>query len=525
VRYLFEHYALDTDRWELRHGADLVAVEPQVLDVLTYLIRNRDRVVSRDDLLVAVWKGRIVSESALTSRINAARQAVGDSGEKQRLIKTLSRKGFRFVATVREEQTPVRVAPSDELSQSSKPRLTLPDKPSIAVLPFTNMSGDPDQEYFSDGMTDDIITELSRFSELFVIARNSSFQYKGKSPEIRQVGRELGVRYVLEGSIRRADNRIRISAQLIDGTTGGHCWAERYDRKIDDAFAIQDEVARTIAAILTAHVNRAEARHAFSKPPSNWQTHDYYLRAAEVYASFLSTYCAEQLYEARALLEKSLSIDPHYARAYALLSNTYVIAYIQPTDSDYVNPTALERAYQFALKGIQLDANLPLAHAKLGIALTFKGQLEGAIAAFEQAIVLNPNFTDWRFALPLVLSGQFTRAIEVAQTHMRLDPFYPPNVPHMSGFAHYMLKQYSATLTLERACLSRSPNHRAAHCVLAAAYAQLGRIDEASAEARDVLRIEPTYTINGTQKVVSVFKHQEHADHYFRGLRKAGLPD
>ena len=317
MRYLFEHYALDTDRWELRHGADLVAVEPQVLDVLTYLIRNRDRVVSRDDLLVAVWKGRIVSESALTSRINAARQAVGDSGEKQRLIKTLLRKGFRFVATVREEQTPMRVAPSDELSQSSKPRLTLPDKPSIAVLPFTNMSGDPDQEYFSDGMTDDIITELSRFSELFVIARNSSFQYKGKSPDIRQVGRELGVRYVLEGSIRRAENRIRISAQLIDGTTGGHCWAERYDRKIDDAFAIQDEVARTIAAILTAHVNRAEARHAFSKPPSNWQTHDYYLRAAEVYASFLSTYCAEQLYEARALLEKSLSIDPHYARAYA----------------------------------------------------------------------------------------------------------------------------------------------------------------------------------------------------------------
>jgi len=333
------------------------------------------------------------------------------------------------------------------------------------------------------------------------------------------------VRYVLEGSIRRADNRIRISAQLIDGTTGAHCWAERYDRKLNDAFAIQDELARTIAAILAAHVNRAEARHAFSKPPSNWQAHDYYLQAAELYASFLSTYVAEQLYEARALLEKSLSVDPHYARAYALLSNTYVIAYIQPTDSDYINPMALERAYQLALRGIQLDPNLPLAHAKLGIALTFKGQLEGAITAFEQALALNPNFTDWRFALPLVLSGQFTRAIEVAQTHMRLDPFYPPNVPHMSGFAHYMLKQYSVTLTLEQACLSRSPNHRAAHCVLAASYAQLGRIDEALSEASEVIRIEPTYTINPTQKRVSVFKYQDHADHFFSGLRKAGLPD
>jgi len=163
VRYLFEDYALDTDRRELRHGTDLVAVEPQVLDVLIYLIRNRDRVVSRDDLLVAVWKGRIVSESALTSRINGARQAVGDSGNKQRLIKTLLRRGFRFVATVREEQTPMGVARSGVLPQSSRPPLILPDKPSIAVLPFTNMSGNPDQEYFSDGMTDDIITELSRF--------------------------------------------------------------------------------------------------------------------------------------------------------------------------------------------------------------------------------------------------------------------------------------------------------------------------------------------------------------------------
>ena len=229
VRYLFEGYALDTDRRELRLGADLVPLEPQVFDVLAYLIQNRERVVSKDDLLASIWEGRSVTELALTTRINAARCAVGDTGKAQRLIKTVPRKGIRFVGIVREEGAG-SILGKDVSSRSTTPYLPLPDKPSIAVLAFTNMSGDPGQDYFSDGITEDIITDLSRFSELLVIARNSSFQYKGKSVDIRQVGRELGVRYVLEGSIRRAGDRIRISAQLIDATTGAHRWADRYDR-------------------------------------------------------------------------------------------------------------------------------------------------------------------------------------------------------------------------------------------------------------------------------------------------------
>jgi DNA-binding winged helix-turn-helix (wHTH) protein len=200
LRYLFEDYALDTDRRELRRGADLVAVAPQVFDLLHYLIQNRERVVSKDDLIAGVWDGRIVSESALTTRINAARSAIGDSGNKQRLIKTVPRKGVRFVATVREEQGSGAAAVADGVADPPRPTLTLPDKPSIAVLPFANLSSDQEQEYLADGIVGDIIIELSRFSELFVIARNSSFQYKGKAVDVRQVGRELGVRYVLEGS-------------------------------------------------------------------------------------------------------------------------------------------------------------------------------------------------------------------------------------------------------------------------------------------------------------------------------------
>ena len=280
MRYLFEDYALDTDRRELCRCGDVVRIEPQAFDLLEYLIRNRERVVSRDDLIACIWGGRIVSDSAMTTRINAARYAIGDTGKAQRLIKTVPRKGIRFVGTVREEEASGSLG-SDVSLRPSTSYPSLPDKPSIAVLAFTNMSGDPGQEYFSDGITEDIITELSRFSELFVIARNSSFQYKGRSPDIRQVGRELGVRYVLEGSIRRAGDRVRISAQLIDAVTGAHRWAERYDRELKDVFAVQDEVSRTIVAILVAHVNKAEAERTLLKPPATWQAYDFFMRASD----------------------------------------------------------------------------------------------------------------------------------------------------------------------------------------------------------------------------------------------------
>ena len=285
--YLFEDFVLDTDKRELRRGADAVSVAPQVFDVLDYLIRSRDRVVGKDDLVTAIWEGRIISDAALTTCLKAVRSAIGDSGEGQRLIKTLPRKGFRFVGRVREEHG--RTLDGETPVAPPRPALALPDKPSIAVLAFDNMSGDSGQDYFSDGITEDIITGLSRFSELFVIARNSSFQYKGKSPDIRQVGRELGVRYVLEGSIRRAGDRVRVSAQLIDAVTGAHRWAERYDRELKDVFAVQDEVSRAIVAILVAQVNKAEAERTLLKPPATWQAYDFFMRASDIYNAVRSS--------------------------------------------------------------------------------------------------------------------------------------------------------------------------------------------------------------------------------------------
>jgi TolB-like protein len=273
--YLFEECVVDTDRRELRRQANLIPLEPKVFDLLVHLIEQRERVISKDDLLASLWDGRIVSESALSTCINAARSAIGDSGDAQRLIKTLPRKGVRFIGEVREDQTQTRAV------ESRRPPFALPDRPSIAVLPFANLGGDPRQEYFSDGISGDIITELSRFTELMVIARNSTFQYKGKAVDVREVGRELGARYVLEGSIRRIGDRIRINAQLIDATIGANRWADRYDRDLRDVFAVQDEVTRTIVALLVAHVNNADAERTLLKPPTAWEAYDYYMRGAD----------------------------------------------------------------------------------------------------------------------------------------------------------------------------------------------------------------------------------------------------
>ena len=282
MQFVFGDYVLDPDRRELTRGSEAVAIGPQVFDLLVYLVQNRERVVSKDDLLDAVWGGRIVSESTLTSHINAVRKAIGDSGEEQRLIRTIARKGFRFVGDVREAQSSDGFSPQKtEPAQSNEPSahaLALPDKPSIAVLPFQNLSGDPEQEYFADGVVEDIITALSRIRWLFVIARNSSFTYKGRAVDVKQVGRELGVRYVLEGSVRKAANRVRITGQLIDATTGAHLWADRFEGTLDDIFELQDQIAASVVGAIAPQLERAEIERAKRKPTESLDAYDYYLR-------------------------------------------------------------------------------------------------------------------------------------------------------------------------------------------------------------------------------------------------------
>lgn len=255
--FTFAGFVLDTERRELRRGGEGVPMEPQVFDFLVTLVRNRERVLTKDDLIDAIWKGRVVSDSAIAARVNAVRRTVGDNGTAQRLIRTLPRRGVRFVGEVREHEASVVVEPSPAALTVVQP--TQPNRPSIVVLPFQHLSADPDQQYFADGVTEDLTTDLSRISDLLVISRSTAFTYKDTPVDVRQIGSELSVRYVLEGSVRRSTHRVRVSAQLIDAKTGVHLWAERFDRQIGEVLALQDEITGRIAAALNLQLILVEA--------------------------------------------------------------------------------------------------------------------------------------------------------------------------------------------------------------------------------------------------------------------------
>src|SRR5579864_3103061 len=523
--FQFEGYTLDIARNSLRAADREVQLRPKSFEVLRYLVENADRLVTKDELIKAIWPNVVVTDESLTHCISEVRQAIGDS--KQAIIATVPRRGYRLVAPVARlaanaSATPQPTPPGNDAQPAwtdAGPRSPSPllDRPSVAVLPFANLSGDAQQDYFSDGITEDIITELSRFSELLVIARNSSFQYKGKAVDIRQIGRELGVRYVLEGSVRRSSDRVRITAQLIDARTGAHRWAERYDRELHDIFAVQDEVARAIVAILAAHVERAEVERTLLKPPAAWEAYECYLRGAEAFFLHVRRGTKTALHEARRLLEQSLAIDPHYARTYAMLSWTHIHAYVEPFDCDYLNPAVLDRAVKLAETAVRLDPRLPQAHAQLGNVLFHRHRHDAAIAEFERGFALNPNFIDNRFGFVLVCAGEPARAIEVLKGNLRLDPFMPPifSLGNM-GLADYMLKRYGEAVRLFRECASCLPDLQAPHIWLASAYAQSGQPEEASAEAAEVLRINPEFTIEQWRRF-NLCKNPDDAEHRIDG--------
>src|SRR6266404_4480512 len=327
MQFLFSDQVLDTDRRELCRGRDRdrVSIEPQVFDLLVFLMQNRDRVVSKDDLIAAVWDGRIVSESTLTSRINAARKAIGDSGRDQKLIRTIARKGFRFVGDVRSQQAGDEAPdhaghPAAEIGEASRAIPSPLDRPAIAVLPFANMSDEPEQEYFSDGISEDIITALSKLRWFYVIARNSSFIYKGKSVHLKQIGEELGVNYVVEGSVRKEGDRVRITVQLNDVVTGSHLWAERYDRGLADVFAVQDEITEAIVASIEPQLYAAENFRSLRKAPDSMDAWDLVMRAL----SHFWRVTRQDIVVAQALLEKAIHIDPSYGQALGLLAASHV---------------------------------------------------------------------------------------------------------------------------------------------------------------------------------------------------------
>jgi TolB-like protein len=526
--YRFNDFVMDTNRRELRRGEELVAVEPQVFDLLHFLIRSRDRVVSRDDMLAAVWHGRIVSEATLSSRVNSARTAIGDNGEEQRLIKTLPRKGVRFVGAVREEpdapSAPAAAAvPATAKPRDADPRIVVPEVPSIAVLPFNNMSGDPDQEYFSDGMVEEIITALSQMPRLFVIARNSSFAYKGKSPDIRQVGRELGVRYVLEGSVRKAANRVRITGQLIDAATGAHLWASRFEGGLEDAFALQDDVTSSVIGAIVPKLEQAEIARARRKPTESLDAYDVYLRGlASVYR-----WDKEGMNEALSQFGKAIACDPDFAAAYGMAGWCYFLRMVNGWMSDPAKE--IGEAKRLAVKAAELGKDDAVALTFGGLALGMAtSDVEAGLAHIDRALALSPNFaTAWTASGILRTNlGDTETAIEHLSRAMRLSPLDPLMfIMHaFLAFAHFLAGRHDAAWPLaEKACRAQ-PNYSTGIRVAAACNAAAGRHAEARKHVEHVLRLDPGLRISRLRDRVSTFSPDVFAK-FVDALRKAGLPE
>jgi TolB-like protein/Flp pilus assembly protein TadD len=520
--FSFDQFLLDTERRELRGPARLISVEPQVFDFLVYLIRNRDRVVSKDDIMAAIWGGRIVSESVLTTRLNAARSAIGDSGAAQRLIKTLPRKGMRFVGNVREEQAFAITAPPDQ-RKTPAPVLDLPDRPSIVVLPFINMSGDQNQDYFADGMIEDIITALSRFRNLFVIARNSSFVYKNQVVNVKDVGRDLGVRYVLEGSVRKAADRVRITAQLIDASTGAHLWADRFDGELNDVFDLQDDVTTKVVSAIAPKMEQVEAARAKRKPTESLDAYDCLLRGTDS----LYQQTPESIDQAMRLLKRAIELDPQYGAAYGTAAYCYAMQ--KSSGWSIGREQDIEEASRLARKAASLGEDDAVALSRAGHAVAYvAGDLDAGARFINRALELNSNLAlAWFHSGWLrVWLGDSDIAIQHFVRFKRMSPIDPMLIRMNSGiaFAHVLAGRYDEASSHAEQALSEDPNSHQALRMGAIGHALAGRMERAQKIIERLRQIDPALRISNLNRLTPLRRPQDMA-RYSEGMRKAGLPE
>jgi TolB-like protein/Tfp pilus assembly protein PilF len=519
VRFRFENNVLDGDLRELTRDGAAVPLQPQVFDLLLYLVAQRARVVSKDDLISQIWSDRIVSDSALNSRINAARKAIGDDGATQRLIKTIPRKGFRFVGDIREDiREKPAASPAQAEAAPARPR-TGADRPAVAVLAFENMSGDPEQDYFGDGISEDILTALSKQRWFMVIARNSSFTYKGRAVHIKQVAEELGVRYIVEGSVRKAGNRVRITAQLNDATSGSHLWAERYDRDLVDVFAVQDEITNAIVAAIEPQILAAEDFRAKRKPPASLDAWDLLMRALSHY--WRVTRGDHEA--ARALLERAIGIDPNYGQALSVLAANHMFGvHLGWAELAAVAPAA-EAA---ALTAVRCDHEDAWAHAALGSVCFSTRRLADALSEFEQALALNPNFSlaQGYYALALSYAGRTKESFEAAQKAIRLSPRDPSLAIYhgIAAYARFTERHYDEAIALAREAIRHRGDLTGAYRVLAVSAGMTGDGMLAEMALGELRRTQPGISLHWIATQLP-WANDADRDHYLEGFRRAGL--
>jgi adenylate cyclase len=508
----FDRFTIDAARGRLSAENRDIELRPKSFDVLRYLVEHADRLIAKEEIIEAIWPDVVISDDSLARCMSDVRTALGD--REQRIIKTMPRRGYMFVAGVRE---------------ASRADLPLPDRPSIAVLPFVNLSDDPRQDFFAEGIAEDLITSLSKFSGLFVIARHSSFSYRGAQLDVRQIGRELGVRYLLVGSVRRDSRRVRVTAQLVDAASGMQLWGEHYDRALTGIFAVQDELTQKIIGTLVAHISRSELQRALNKPPDQLAAYECWLRGNAIMKNWHSDTTGASIVEAREFFDRARAIDPNYAPPFHGLAWTYLASWIEPwrqpaIAAEYQKPETLNAALTFAQRAIELDPNLADAHLSLGHVLKWAHRFSESFAEFERALEVNPNLADYRFGLALIHNGRTEEGMDHLKRIMRLDPFHTPACLTFLGNAYFLTGQYEEAIVVLRAAARQLPAFRPTYVWLAATAAQLGYEEAAREAAAAVLRRDPGFTIRKWLDLHQ-FARQADVDRTAEGLRKANLPE
>ncbi|HEY1933811.1 MAG TPA: winged helix-turn-helix domain-containing protein [Acetobacteraceae bacterium] len=509
--YAFAGFRFSARRKELIRAGSSIPLGSRAADVLAILLRHAGQTVSKETLMAAVWPDRVVEENNLTVQLSALRRALGETAGGERFIHTEAGRGYRFVAPVTDAEAP-------SAGPAPVPDWTPARKPSIAALPFDSMSSDPDHVHFADGMVEDIITELSRYPALFVIARNSSFSYRGQARDMRQIGTELGVRYLLEGSVRRGGSRVRVNTQLIDAETGGHIWAERYDRDIGDMFSVQDEITRAVAMAIEPAVHAAEQVRASRVPPANLGAWEAFHRGMW----FLEQMDPASNDQARAFFERAIELDPRFASAHAWLVQVWVNQRHVFFNHGGQDVAALAKAE--AYRAVALDPNDAATHAALSWAFYMNGDPVSGVASGEHALSLNPNHVEAHRALAqnLVWLGRIEQSRDTLLSCLLLCPRGSRNwmTLHQLTAIHYLAGDYQAAAEAGLRVMAVRPK-AVAHRWLIGALGRLGRIDEAKMAmeaARGILGM--SFDEYARLKAPSV-PDQFH-EHLKEGLRLAG---
>lgn len=535
MNLIFAGNQINLRRQELRRNGELVHLEPQVYDLLVYLVRNRDRVVSKDDLIDTIWNGRIVSDAALSSRINAVRKGIGDDGDRQHLIKTIHRRGFRFVADVEEEPADpgAKQAPGlrQDSAQAGAPGLNRPEqataaaprKPSVAVLPFANFSGEPDTDYFSYGLTEDIIRLLARNSWLDVLSRHSAVAFQNRNADPREIGSALQVRYVVQGTVLRQSERVRITADLVSGETGHQLWWESYDVAFADILDVQTTMAQQIAAVIEPELARLEREAAVRRPPADLGAWDCYQRGLW----HLWGFTTPGLVEAQAMFQRAIGLDPGFARAYGGLA--YVVLQAAVLRDSEQRPAMLEEALRHGRSAVALDSQDCMNLCVVGRVLCFLHQYDEAIAYLEEALKVNPSFAQAYFALgfTLIASGRPGDAL----AHLDRAAELSPRDPHLASFlvtralAHLSLNELDTGVIFARRAMRVPNTNQWSFATLATLLSLMGRVQEARRAAATLLDKFPDYDLMVARLDFFFCGDQRLVTRFLEGLQLAGVPE